>query len=158
MGCNYSFVSQLQLISAHGSIIISSENCRCYHLSMSYFQLIYVNKWVPMTLIWSAAFSMLPTSYRDLITWKRQSLGKYLTPDTDNKAHEVVSARSLACHFCQTQIHDHHNDVIKWKHFPPYWPYWPFVRVIHWSPENSHHKGQWRGSLMFSLIYAWANG
>ena len=30
--------------------------------------------------------------------------------------------------------------------------YWPFVRRIHWSPVNSPHKGQWRGTLMFSLI------
>ena len=27
-----------------------------------------------------------------------------------------------------------------------------------WSPVNSHHKGQWRGALIFSLIYAWTNG
>ena len=40
-----------------------------------------------------------------------------------------------------------HNDVIKWKHFPRYWP---FVRGI--------QKGQWRGSLMFSLICVWING
>ena len=24
-------------------------------------------------------------------------------------------------------------------------------------PENSPHKGQWRGALMFSLIFAWIN-
>ena len=24
--------------------------------------------------------------------------------------------------------------------------YWPFVRIIHWSPMNSPHKGQWRGA------------
>ena len=42
-----------------------------------------------------------------------------------------------------------HDDVIKWKHFPRYWP---FVRRIHRSPVNSPHKGQWRGALMFSLI------
>ena len=43
-----------------------------------------------------------------------------------------------------------HDDVIKWKHFPPYWP---FVRGIHRSPVvNSPHKGQWRGAFMFSLI------
>ena len=47
-----------------------------------------------------------------------------------------------------------HGDVIKWKHLPRYWP---FVRGIHWSPVNSHHKGQWRGALMFSLICAWTN-
>ena len=50
------------------------------------------------------------------------------------------------------QFHDH---VIKWKHFPRYWP---FVRGIHRSPANSPNKGQWRGALMFSLICAWING
>ena len=48
-----------------------------------------------------------------------------------------------------------HDDVIKWKHFPRYWP---FVRGIHRSPVNSPHKGQWRGALMFSLIYVWIDG
>ena len=44
-----------------------------------------------------------------------------------------------------------HDDVIKWKHFPRCWP---FVRGIHQSQVNSPHKGQWRGTLMFSLICA----
>ena len=48
-----------------------------------------------------------------------------------------------------------HDDVIKWKHIPGYWP---FVRGIHWSPVNSPHKGQWRGALIFSLIWDWING
>ena len=47
-----------------------------------------------------------------------------------------------------------HDDIIKWKHFPRYWP---FVRGIHRSPVNSPHKGQWRGALMFSLICVWIN-
>ena len=54
------------------------------------------------------------------------------------------------CPWC-TQIHekDAHDDAIKWKHFPRYWP---FVR------DDSPHKGQWRGALIFSLICAWING
>ena len=48
-----------------------------------------------------------------------------------------------------------HDDVIKWKHFPRYWP---FVRGIHRSPVNSRTKAmQWHGALMFSLICAWMN-
>ena len=47
-----------------------------------------------------------------------------------------------------------HDDVIKWKHFPRYWP---FVRGIHRWPVNSPHKGQLRGALMFSLICTWMN-
>ena len=48
-----------------------------------------------------------------------------------------------------------HDDIIKWKHFPLYWP---FVRGIHQSPVNSPHKGQWRGALMFYFICAGING
>ena len=47
------------------------------------------------------------------------------------------------------------DDIIKWKHFPRYWP---FVRGIRRSLVNSPHKGQWRGAFMFSLICAWING
>ena len=57
----------------------------------------------------------------------------------------------MAANFLMTM----HDDVIKWKHFPPYWP---FVRGIHRPPVNSPHKGQWRGAWMFSLICVWING
>ena len=57
-------------------------------------------------------------------------------------------------HFAQI-VYLMHDDVIKWKHFPRYWP---FVRGIHQSPVNSPNKGKWRGALMFSMIYAWING
>ena len=33
-----------------------------------------------------------------------------------------------------TMRHSFHDDVMKWKHFPRYWP---FVRGIHRSPVNS---------------------
>ena len=46
------------------------------------------------------------------------------------------------------------DDGTKWLHFSRYWP---FVRGIHWSPVDSHHKGQWRGALMYSFISASAN-
>ena len=48
------------------------------------------------------------------------------------------------------KIHEH-DGVFKWKHFPRYWP---FVPGIPRSPVNSPHKGQWRGALMFSLIWS----
>ena len=50
------------------------------------------------------------------------------------------------------------------KYTSPWWRnqhylcYWTFVREIHRSPVNSPHKGQWRGALMFSLIYTWTKG
>ena len=40
-----------------------------------------------------------------------------------------------------------HDDVIKWKHFPRYWP---FVRGIQRSPVDFLHKGRWRWDSNFS--------
>ena len=61
----------------------------------------------------------------------------------------------LATAFYIWWILANHDDVIKWKHFPRYWP---FVRGIHRSPVTSPHKGQWRGALIFSLICVWIKG
>ena len=48
-----------------------------------------------------------------------------------------------------------HDDVIRWKHFPCYWP---FVQGIHRSPGNSPHKEQWRRALMFFFyLNGWVN-
>ena len=55
----------------------------------------------------------------------------------------------------QSKNTEEHDDVIKWKHFLRHWP---FVRGIHRSPVNSPHKGQWRRTLIFSLICVWLNG
>ena len=88
-----------------------------------------------------------------------------------HRAHYDVTIKYLICwpifsllssprgyiSFILTILHPH-DDVIKWNHYPRYWP---FVRGIHRSPVNSPHKDQWRGALMFSLICAcidrWVN-
>ena len=77
----------------------------------------------------------------------------------------------LNCGFFIKKIHNHafaktdvriqtndwikHDDIIKWKHFPRYCP---FVRGVYRSPVNSPHKGQWRGALLYSLVFLWING
>ena len=75
----------------------------------------------------------------------------------------LVSLSDICQHWLRYQdCQDHeltagdayHGDVIKWKHFPRYWP---FVRGIHRSPVNSPHKGQWHGALTFFFICAWIN-
>ena len=39
-----------------------------------------------------------------------------------------------------------------WRHqMETFTRYWPFVRVIHRSPVDSTHKGQWHGALMFFI-------
>ena len=64
----------------------------------------------------------------------------------------------------------HHNTEYSLTQEEPFFPmmtssngnifrcHWPFVRVIHRSPVNYPHKGQWRGALMFSLICVGING
>ena len=56
--------------------------------------------------------------------------------------------------FQMYQLSNQHDDVIKWKHFPRYWP---FVRGIHRSPVNSPTKAS-DVELMFSLICTCING
>ena len=82
-----------------------------------------------------------------------------------NKKNSFTSAWKYLLNFFQqwfctncnmvTHFDELDDDVIKWKHFPRYWP---FVRGIHRSPVNSPHKGKWRGALMFSLICVRING
>ena len=86
--------------------------------------------------------------------------------DQDNLVHRHWSIRQDCVErwlcICRQTMSKHlggetwiwHDDVIKWKPFPHYWP---FVRRIHRSPVNSTHKGQWCGALMFSLICVWIN-
>ena len=76
----------------------------------------------------------------------------YIDPATQ------VTGKSWAYFVSLTHKQLKHDDVIKWRHFPHYWP---FARGIHRSPVNSLHKGQWRGALMFfficAYIYGWVN-
>ena len=60
-----------------------------------------------------------------------------LTPR--NRVHELDLSLGGCCN---------REDVIKWKHFPRYWP---FVRGIHRWPVNSLHKGQWQLSCQIVL-------
>ena len=66
-----------------------------------------------------------------------------------------VDATDVVIKQTYDKCHARHDDVIKWKHLPRYWP---FVWGIHRSSVNSPHKGQWRGALMFSLICVWIIG
>ena len=67
------------------------------------------------------------------------------------------------CMHHQTSILQYINPVIAnvpwWRHQMETFPrYWSFMCGIHRSPVNSPHKSQWRGSLKYSLIWAWTNG
>ena len=71
-------------------------------------------------------------------------------------AHALINILPQSLQWCMQHclMMEKHDDVMKWKHFPRYWP---FVRGIHGSPMNSPHKGQWHWALMFPLICARIN-
>ena len=75
---------------------------------------------------------------------------------TNVKTKYLYIKRSNITQYCTRHANSKwsHDDAIKRKHFPRYWP---FVRGIHRSPVNSLHKGRWHGALMFSLICVWIN-
>ena len=99
-------------------------------------------------------------------------LGRYLYNETIRDTVYVKVSRYVIClnltnrgvcecmifiniMLTQGSLSHTHDDVIKLKNF----------RVtghlcgeFTGAPVNSPHKGQWRGTLMFSLIYAWLNG
>ena len=128
---------------------------------------------------------LLPEICHMLIVADIQAMSKYMSSPNRFSLHKsgANSCRNIGCvlqtpydglsswlehHICQFHkivpgtwpLNKWHvpwilDDVIKWKHFPRYWPY---VRGIHRSPGNSPQKGQWRGALMFTLICVWING
>ena len=65
------------------------------------------------------------------------SLINMQSPLKANDAGVIASIEAIDCS---------HDDVMKRKYFPRYWP---FVKGIHRSPVDSPRKGQWRGALNF---------
>ena len=74
--------------------------------------------------------------------WCRVKHGQRMTTPPVYRVLQITSARLGLLYRNYKSYHAHaltHDDVIKWKHFPRYWP---FVRGIYRSPANSQHKGQ----------------
>ena len=128
--------------------------------------------WISKKLIWIVQYS--PVSlYRGKI-WHHDSNSAAVTYALSNSEIVPTNDTQYLAHtgqlcgiYCDgfrffenidrilTALHCIHDDVIKWKHLPRYWP---FVRGIHRSPMNPPHTGQLREALMFSLICVWTNG
>ena len=92
-------------------------------------------------------YDMFQPITKQLLNWGRDKMARIVHLFNGFYLHSILSLL-----WCDGTSHD---DVIKWKHSPRYWP---FVQGIHRSRVNTPHKGQWRRDLMFSLICAWING
>ena len=96
-----------------------------------------------------ALSSLLPDNTREFYRYK----GSLTTPACNEVVIWTLFRHKVK--ISSSQVSPAHDDVIKWKQFPRYWP---FVRGIHRSTVNSPPKSQRRAVLMFSLICAWING
>ena len=109
-------------------------------------------------------YMKIANRYKLIITYDMETLSVLLAlcegnPSVTDRfpSHRSSNAGLNLNHSLSLQCHEKKqllDDVMKWKHFPRYWP---FVRGIHRSAVNSPHKGQWRGALVFSLICVWVN-
>ena len=113
--------------------------------------------------IHAATSTQIDKNHRKIRAWKSNCITRIIMDVINNPCPNVSQIRHNKALWCSCDITTEYNarkphitcDFIKWKHFPGYWP---FVWGIHRSPVNSTQKGQWRGALMFSLIYARING
>ena len=160
----HSFGTSLRgTITPHGLIHFNALGLK-QNLADDIFKCIFMNEnlWILSQILlrpnfrdWiydKAALVMHESSNRrQAVPWAMVThicVARPLCADTSQGTVDHIQASDLI----QQLIHD---DVIKWKHFPCYWP---FVRGTHRSQLNSPHKSQWHGGLIFSLIRAWING
>ena len=155
----YSLTSTVQPLKFHPII-----NWACDHLSILGLKLICVSGRLQCIQKSTIIVLMKNNCFRSSAIFMPSPVHSFRhghsCPDGEYRPGRVVST-SCTWHniqyYCETvdRRMTNHNDVIKWKRFPRYWP---FVRGIHRSQVNSPHKSQWRVALMFSFICAWNDG
>ena len=94
--------------------------------------------------LWSGSRRWNVSLYRSKTVWHGQYHDFFMT--WWHNVLQIISSQGFA---------QGHGNVIKWKHFPRYWV---FVRGNPPVNIDSPYKGQWCGTLMFSLICTWTNG
>ena len=135
--------------------------CRLLYISFPKWFLLYnlASFNYPLFLYSFSSLNLIISDYIGVTSW--WALGEPVGVAVNSHTHSVRVVAVVFCYLFNRSMSNwypellSHDDVIKWKYFPRYWP---FERGIHRSPVNSPHKGQWRGALMFSLICTWING
>ena len=117
------------------------------------------NFFVKWTTGWCQYWSVYSAPFVDSfisLQWRHMGVMAYQITGTaiDSSTEHGSSGTQPKITIYQSPHCWHHDDVIKWKHFPRCWL---FVRGIHRSPVNFPYKGQWRAALMFSLVCASMN-
>ena len=103
-------------------------------------------------LYWnSTSFLCSPFLYVSPFSLDVDVKGTFITTSWDHNPNilQKYTRHKTAWLFCLTVMTSSNGNIFHVSSL--------FVRGIHRSLVNSPHKGQWRGSLIFSLICVWAN-
>ena len=145
--------THIYILLKKSTIIVIIGACACWALFVVTLTntLHYIHIWsicIKNWLVWQVACL---TGH--LCSWEWYNADDQCVRQTNSFLSTLSGQRERYnwSNICEHDFCRVHHDVIKWKHFPRYWP---FVREIHRSPMNSNHKGQWRGALIFSVICA----
>ena len=123
--------------------------------SLAFVRGIHHDRWIPRTKASNAENFSIIWRHHESGVVRSDKLIDTQTRHQSNYCFVRFPHSTLLSQLCVTDFCDSHDDVIKWKHCPRYWP---FVRGIHLLPVNSPYKVQWRGALMFYLIWVWIKG
>ena len=99
------------------------------------------------------AAPLVPTAFRFggiLQNWGQKVARFYSTHGSHWKSHSFLNTWEVLQSMMPAMMTSSNGNIFRVTG--------PFVRGIHRSPVNSHHKGQWWGALMFSFICAWQLG
>ena len=123
---------------------------------MSTFLTLFIHSLSPKTCGWNLKCATLAHNLETDRSGIRVNINlKWIPDDLEEGKSTLVQVMA----WCSQETRHYRNLRSwwrhQWKHFPRYWP---FVCGIHRSPVNSPQKGQWRGTLVFSLICVWING
>ena len=111
--------------------------------------ILWAIKWLYETCILAMLHAQsywIPTCFTiGMLVQKKWSIIESVT------AHPMKCAQAFVAVCFVVLIHD---DIIKWKYFPRYWPFCGEFTGDRWVPRTKVSDG----ALMFSLICTWING
>ena len=108
----------------------------------------FIPKWIAMVNSWIVSRGAHPQ--HSLITTQRLLISHTNLNKVCGMLFRSATNKAQQKHFGELAMLMKHpdDDVIKWKHFPLYWP---FVRGIHRSPVNSQRPLTRRFDVFFAL-------
>ena len=88
------------------------------------------------------------------VSWEVWLLRSWLSHKYTKDSTQITRPRTR----CHVGIESNHDDVIKWKHFPRYWPFVREVTGHRWIPRTKASDAElWCFLKIYALINGWVN-